>query len=94
MRIQYRAQALADIDEIHGYLEERSASGAANVVRAIYAGIQLIAERPYASRQSDDPEIRVKVLPRYSYKIFYAVIDEATVEIIHVRHTSRRPWQD
>jgi plasmid stabilization system protein ParE len=94
MRIQYRAQALADIDEIRGYLEKRSVSGAANVVRAIYAGIQLIAERPYAARQSDDPEIRVRVLPRYSYKIFYAIIDEATVEIIHVRHTSRRPWQD
>jgi plasmid stabilization system protein ParE len=94
MRIQYRARTLGDIDEIRGYLEERSAIGAANVVRAIYASVQLIAERPYASRQSDDPEIRVKVLPRYSYKIFYTIIDEATVEIIHVRHTSRRPWQE
>jgi toxin ParE1/3/4 len=94
MRIQYRAQALGDIDEIQSYLEERSASGAANVVRAIYAGVQLIAERPYASRQSNDPEIRVKVLPRYSYKIFYSIIDDATVEIIHVRHTSRRPWRE
>jgi plasmid stabilization system protein ParE len=94
MRIQYRAQALGDIDEIKSYLEQRSVSGAANVVRAIYAGIQLIAERPYASRQSNDPEIRVKALPRYSYIIFYAIIDDAIVEIIHVRHTSRRPWRE
>jgi plasmid stabilization system protein ParE len=56
MRIQYRAQALGDIDEIQSYLDQRSASGAANVARAIYAGIQLIAERPYAPRHSNDPE--------------------------------------
>ena len=46
MRIKYRAQALGDIDEIQRYLEQRNPSGAANVVRAIYAGIHLIAERP------------------------------------------------
>jgi hypothetical protein len=27
----------------------------------------------------------------YHYKIFYSVVGD-TVEIIHVRHTSRRPW--
>jgi plasmid stabilization system protein ParE len=35
----------------------------------------------------------VKVVRRYRYKIFYSIIDENTVEIVHVRHTSRRPWQ-
>jgi len=33
MRLQYRAQALADIDGIHRYLEERSPSGARSVLR-------------------------------------------------------------
>ena len=49
MRLRYRAQALADIDEIYRYIEERSPNGARNVLRAIYAGIDLIAERPDAS---------------------------------------------
>jgi len=66
MKIIYRAQALGDIDEIQRYLVERNPNAAANVVRAIYAGIQLIAERPYANQQSDHPDIRVKVLQRYS----------------------------
>jgi plasmid stabilization system protein ParE len=91
MRLRYRAQALADIDAIHRYLEERNPSGARNVLRAIYASIQLIAERPLAYRLTDDPDIRVHVVQRYRYKIFYAAAGD-TVEIIHVRHTSRRPW--
>jgi toxin ParE1/3/4 len=92
MRIQYRAQALGDIDEIYRYIESRSPIGARNVLRAIYAGIQLIAEQPYASQQTSLPSLRVKVVRRYRYKIFYSIINDDTVEIIHIRHTSRRPW--
>jgi plasmid stabilization system protein ParE len=93
MRIRYRAQALRDIDDIYRYLNERSPRGADNVLRAIYAGIHLIAEQPHASQRTDDPDIRVKSMRRYRYRIFYSiVIDENAVEIIHIRHTSRRPW--
>ena len=92
MKIQYRARSLADIDEIFSYLEKRSPSGALNVLQAIFAGVQSIAENPHAWQATDDAEIRVKTLPRYSYKIFYTILDHDTVEIIHVRHTSRRPW--
>jgi toxin ParE1/3/4 len=92
MRLRYRARALGDIDAIYRYLEERSPSGARNVLRAIYAGIHLIAEQPYASQQTDDREVRVKVLRRYRYRIFFRIVDGHTVEILHVRHGSRRPW--
>jgi plasmid stabilization system protein ParE len=91
MRLRYRAQALGDIDAIHRYLNERSPSGARSVVRAIYASIQLVAEHPLSYQRTDDPDIRVHVVRRYNYKIFYSVAGDA-VEIIHVRHTSRRPW--
>jgi plasmid stabilization system protein ParE len=37
MRLQYRAQALADIDAIHRFLEERNPAGARSVLNAIYA---------------------------------------------------------
>jgi plasmid stabilization system protein ParE len=86
MKIRYRAQALGDIDEIYRYLQKR------NVVRAIHAGIRLIGEQPLACQRTDDPQVRVKVLRRYRYKIFFSIIDGETVEIMHVRHTSRRPW--
>src|SRR5260370_41451435 len=92
MRIRYRGQALGDIDEIYRSLRKRNSSGALNVLRAIYAGICLIGEQPYACQRTDDPEVRVKVVRRYRYKIFYSIIDGETVEIMHVRHTSRRQW--
>jgi plasmid stabilization system protein ParE len=91
MRLRYRAQALADIEAIHEYLQARSPSGAGNVLRAIYASIQLIADHPLSYQRTDEPDIRVHIVRRYRYKIFYSVADEV-VEIIHVRHTSRRPW--
>lgn len=91
MKVRYRARALADIENINTYLEERSPSGAANVLRAIYAGIHLIAERPLAWPPTDDPTVRVKVVRRYRYKIFYSVLEDH-VEILHVRHTARQPW--
>ncbi len=92
MRLRYRAQALSDIDEIYRYLEERSPAGAHNVLRALYAGIHIIAERPYASQRTNDPEVRVKIMLRYRYKIFYRIVGGDTVEIMHIRHSSRRPW--
>jgi plasmid stabilization system protein ParE len=60
-------------------------------LRAIYASIQLIAEHPLSYQRTDDPDIRVHVVRRYRYKIFYSAADD-TIEIIHVRHSSRRPW--
>lgn len=91
MKIRYRAQALADIHELYTYLNERSPGGATNVLRAIYAGIHLIAERSHGWPQTDDETVRVKLVRRYRYKIFYSVLDEH-VEILHVRHTARVPW--
>jgi plasmid stabilization system protein ParE len=61
-------------------------------LRAIYAGIHLIAEQPLGSPRTDDADIRVKIVRRYRYKIFYTLPDANTVEILHIRHTARRPW--
>lgn len=92
MIVRYRARALGDLDEIHRYLEPRSPTGAQNVLRAIQAAIDGIAQYPHSAERTSDPAIRVKVLGRYRYKLFYSVIDADTIEIIHVRHAARRPW--
>ena len=62
-----------------------------NVLRAILGGIDLIGARPLACPSTQKFGIRVKLITRYSYKIFYRIIDDAVV-IIHIRHMSRRPW--
>lgn len=87
------AAGRADIERIYRYLHERSPKGAVNVLRAINAGAQFIAENPQASQRTDNPIVRVKIVRRYRYRIFYRTIDHRTVEILHVRHTSRRRWE-
>ena len=91
MKVHYREAALADLAHISSYLEKRSPSGARNVLRAIHSAINLIAESPLSARQSTDPSIRVKVVDRYGYKIFYTPGSD-TIEILHIRHGARRPW--
>jgi toxin ParE1/3/4 len=91
MRVRYTPQARRAIGRIYAYLNKRSPSGAINVLAAVYAGVRFIAQRPKASERTDNPNVRVKVVRRYRYKIFYSITGD-TVEILHVRHTSRRPW--
>jgi plasmid stabilization system protein ParE len=91
MKVHYREAALVDLAKISSYLENRSPSGARNVLRAIHSAIDLISENPFSGRPSIDPAMRVKVVDRYGYKIFYTTSTD-TIEILHIRHGARRPW--
>ncbi len=91
MKVRYRALALADLENIFRFIDERSPTGAVNVLKAIRKAIDDIAEHPLASPRTSDPGIRVKILGRYRYKIFYSPGENA-IEIIHIRHAARRPW--
>lgn len=91
MRVRYRALAIADLESIFQYLNERSPQGARNVLHAIHQAVADVAVSPLAAPRTSDPGLRVKILGRYRYKIFYAVND-GEIEIIHIRHTARRPW--
>jgi len=81
MKIRYRARALRDLEDIDRYLTARSPTGAHNVVRAIHAAIEQIAEHPRSSEQTSLADIRVKILGRYRYKIFYSLIGAEVIEI-------------
>ncbi len=91
MKVRYRERALADLEGIFHFLNDRSPTGARNVLRAIHEAIGEVAAHPLAAPRTSEADIRVKILGRYRYKIFYSVTDEA-IEIIHIRHAARRPW--
>ena len=92
MKIRYRPRALADIESIFQFINERSPAGARNVLHALADAIDEIGAHPLGSPVASDQDIRVKILTRYRYKIFYSIVDDAFVEILHVRHGARRPW--
>ncbi len=72
MNVRYRARALADIDDIFQYLNERSPTGARNVLSAIADAIDSIAENPMASPRTSEPDIRVKILGGIATRYFTA----------------------
>lgn len=92
MRVRYSPRAQGDIERIFQYLDQLSPSGAHNVLQDVYAAVQLIADQPEAAERTDDPDVRVKIVLRYRYKIFYRISADA-VEVLHIRHSARRPWR-
>jgi toxin ParE1/3/4 len=90
MRVRFSPRAFADREQIFEY-HARSPNGARNVLASIGEAVAQLADQPCSGYATDDPDVRVKFVVRYPYKIFYRVRDDA-VEIAHIRHTSRRPW--
>lgn len=90
LTIRFDARALADFAEIRDYLVERSPTGAERVRLHLIQTIERLADFPFLGRPTDEPGVRVLVLTRYPYLVFYAVIADDVV-ILHVRHGAREP---
>ena len=76
MKVRYRELALADLEAIFRYLNERSPAGAHRVLRAIYEAIGEIASHPLAAPRTSEADVRVRILGRYRNKIFYSVLEK------------------
>jgi toxin ParE1/3/4 len=93
MKLRYSRRATIDLSSIHEYLNARSPRGARNVLTSIYVAIEFIRRHPEAAEFTSIRGVRAKIVRKYRFKIFYRLIaEENVIEIVHVRHTSRRPW--
>jgi toxin ParE1/3/4 len=80
MKVRYRDRALSDLDQIFQYIDQRSPSGARNVIDAVCAAITAIAEHPLSAERTSYAGIHVKNVRRYRYKIFYLVgVDQVEI---------------
>ena len=89
--LRFAPRAIRDLESILAYLEERSPAGARNVARSIRKAADLIAQYPRGGRLSGEQETRVVRTGRYPYLIYWQQEGD-DVWIVHIRHTSRRPW--
>ena len=94
MRVEYSKRAVSDIRQIAAYYDR---SGNPAVAERIVARIQEVVAQitgsPLIGRSVvQRPGIRMVLLVNYRYKIFYRVAGD-TIRIIHIRHTSRRPYE-
>jgi plasmid stabilization system protein ParE len=91
MKVVYTEDALKDLDAIADWLIVHYPAVAPAVERRIRRAVANIARWPKSARRSArSPGIRVTLLGRYPYKIFYRVADD-TLEILHIHHAARQP---
>jgi plasmid stabilization system protein ParE len=91
MIVRFTPRAESDLAEILDFLIALSPEGARRVAASLEEAIRVIANHPFGARKTGRPLLFVKIVLRYPYKIFYRVRDDA-IEIVHIRHASRRPW--
>lgn len=94
MKVVYTEDALRDLGAIADWLILHYPAVAPNVERRIRTVVAHIAQWPESSRRAAGrPDVRVVPLGRYPYRIFYRVSGD-TVEILHIHHTARQPWDE
>jgi toxin ParE1/3/4 len=94
MKVVFTPAALRDLAEIADWLAVHYPTIAAAVERRIRTVVGQIGRWPESARRSGKrPGVRVVPVGRYPYKIFYRLAG-GSVEILHVHHTARQPWDD
>jgi toxin ParE1/3/4 len=92
VKIRYRPNALAQLDNIFAYIAVDSQPSAHRVIARIKHSIDQLADFPYSGRPSEIADIRELPVVRYPYIVFYTVDAPADeVLVLRVRHTSQDP---
>jgi plasmid stabilization system protein ParE len=93
MKLVYSRRSLADLSEIASYYSfSASPALAESIERRLGRVIDRICRTPEAApRVSQRSQVRVVAVVRYPFRIFYRVRNN-TIDILHIRHTSRRPF--
>jgi toxin ParE1/3/4 len=95
VNLVYSRRALADLNEIATYYSASASPAiAASIERRLVDVIDRICHAPQAApRVSQRSHVRVVAVVRYPFRIFYRTRDD-TIDILYIRHTSRRPLSD
>ncbi len=91
MRIRYAESALADLDAIHDYQAAHWPRARAAFEARLTAIESRVLQFPNGAPEvAERPGVRVAAFVDFPYRLFYRV-NEETIEVLAIRHTSRRP---
>jgi plasmid stabilization system protein ParE len=95
MSVEYSKRALDDLEAISSYYAESAEPGTAGRFERRFQDVVSRLDRQPETAQplTGRPGVRVALLNTFPYKIFYRIIDSDRIRILHVRHSSRRPWR-
>ena len=89
LRIRLTPRAARDLEDIHQYLSQRSASGANAVRRKIAEAIDLVALYPGLGRTTQKAGVAMIPVSTYAYVIYFSIIGN-DLYVVHVRHGARQ----
>jgi len=92
MKLRYTSRAFAERERIFSYLDERCPQAARRIIGRIVGRIRALEHNPYSGRRTDRGDLYTFWVAATTYRDFYR-IDGEEVIIVHIRHTSRRPWR-
>jgi plasmid stabilization system protein ParE len=91
MRIRYADSALADLDAIHEYQAVHLPAARAAFEARLTAIEKRVLQFPRGAPEvAERPGVRVVAFVDLPYRLFYRVNAE-TIEVLAIRHTSRKP---
>jgi len=94
MKVEYTNRATRDLLNIASISRQQFGdSAAAEIEQLVRKLVEQIRANP-RSRPNvvGRPQVHVAALVRYPFKMFYRVLEDR-IRILHVRHTSQRPWE-
>jgi toxin ParE1/3/4 len=89
MKVRFTRPAQADLQAIYDYVSRDDPRAASRLVTELIERGRSLGDNPHEGRETDEPNVRVIVVPRLRYFIFYS-IESDEVHITHIRHTSRQ----
>ncbi len=89
LKVRITQRAKLDIAEIRSYIQQHDKHAAERVRLSIVQAIDLIAEYSSMGPATDEPGVRLKLVSRFPYRIYYRVREDQ-LEILHIRHTARK----
>jgi toxin ParE1/3/4 len=92
MRIRYTLRAFADREAIYEYYDRRNPRMAREVKAFIKKRINDLRYFPERYALIQERDARALIVGRYPYIIYYRIRGDE-ISILHIRHTSRRPWE-
>lgn len=93
MIIRYTRRAFAEREAIYDHIESENPVGALNIKRAIARTVRALGLFPRLGRKTDFRDIRELVVPRYPYKIYYRIVSDEEIWILHFRDARRKAWE-
>ncbi len=89
MRVVWTATAVRAVWQAYDYISEFNPRAAMHLADSLLAAGDGLANFPYRGRQVPNSDLR-ELVTAYPYVIRYRIEDDSVV-ILRVRHTSRRP---